>query len=86
MAKLPDCVKSFKLNRAGVREILRSAEMAEICREEAEKIAAAAGDGYAVDTHTGRNRVNASVGADTAAAYYDNLRNNTLLHALGGGA
>ena len=85
MAKLPKCIKSFKLNRAGVREIMLSQEMAEICKEEAERIAQIAGDGYSVDTHVGRTRVNASVGAETTKAYWDNLRNNTLLKALGGG-
>lgn len=85
MANLPKCVKKFKLNRQGVRELLQSPEMAQICQEEAEKVAARAGEGYEVDTHVGLNRVNASVSAATRAAYYDNLKNNTLLMALGGG-
>lgn len=75
----------FKLNRAGVRELLRSGEMASICREHANKVKNAAGDGYEVTTYTGRNRVNASVHAETYEARKDNYKNNTLLKALGGG-
>ena len=75
----------FKLNRAGVRELLRSGEMASICREHANKVKNAAGDGYEVTTYTGRNRVNASVHAETDEARKDNYENNTVLKALGGG-
>ena len=70
------------LNRAGVRSMLRSEEAKAICKELAEGIKQRAGDGYEVSTYTGRNRVNASVKAETAQAYYDNLRNNTLNRAL----
>ena len=72
----------IKLNRAGVRELLRSEEMAGICRELAEGVAARAGDGYGVNVHTGRNRVNASVSADTYEAKRDSLKNDTLIKAL----
>ena len=34
------------------------------------------GDGYAADDYTGKNRVNAMVYADTAAARRDNLEND----------
>ena len=72
------------LNSAGVRELLQCAEIEATCRELAEGVASRAGDGYTVDTHVGKTRVNAMVSADTRDAYYDNLRNNTLLKALGG--
>lgn len=75
----------FELNRAGVRELLRSQEMMNICREYADGVQARAGDGYEVTTHVGRNRVNASVHAETYEARKDNYDNNTLLKALGGG-
>ena len=75
----------FELNRAGVRELLRSQEMMNICREYADGVQARAGDGYEVTTHVGRNRVNASVHAGTYEARKDNYDNNTLLKALGGG-
>lgn len=78
-------VLHVELNSAGVRELLQSAEMAAICREHADKIAARAGSGYEVTTYTGRTRVNASVHVATQEAYKDNLKNNTLLKAVGGG-
>lgn len=71
-----------ELNSDGVRELLRSPEMAEVCREHAERIAGKAGSGYEVTTYTGKNRVNASVHAVTEEAISDNLKNNTLLKAV----
>jgi hypothetical protein len=73
----------FKLNSEGVREMLRSQEILEACRSEADRIAATAGDGYEVSEYTGTNRVNVSVGAVTQEAIKDNLENNTLLKAAG---
>lgn len=70
------------LNREGVRSLLKSEEMLAMCRELANGVAARAGDGYEVNTHSGRNRVNAEVRAETFKAYRDNLKNNTLLKAL----
>lgn len=73
---------TFELNSAGVRELLKSSAMKNICQSHAQKIATRAGTGYEVDTYTGSNRVNASVGTATAEAYRDNLKNNTLLKAV----
>lgn len=72
----------IELNSDGVRELLRSPEMAAICREHAKAIAQRAGDGYAVTTYTGATRVNASVMTETAEAVRENLKNNTLLKAV----
>lgn len=74
----------IELNSAGIRELLKSAEIASVCEEEAHKVASRCGAGYKVDTYTGKTRVNAMVSADTKEAYRDNLKNNTLLKALGG--
>jgi len=74
----------FELNSAGVRELLQSAEMAGICKQYADQVRGRCGEGYTVDTYTGKTRVNASVHASTSAARKDNLNNNTLLKALGG--
>lgn len=79
-------IERWVLNRPGVRQLLQSAAMQQACREQAEAIAARAGEGYAVDTFVGRNRVNASVYPETIQAKFDNLRHNTLLKAMGGGA
>ena len=73
----------FELNRAGVRELLRSQEAMEVCKTYANAIQSRAGNGYEVDTYAGRNRVNASVYAATYEARRDNMENNTLLKARG---
>lgn len=74
----------IELNEQGVRELLRSQEMAAICQGLAQGIAGRAGGGYEVDTYTGRNRVNARVSCATEKAAKDNLENNTLLKAVTG--
>ena len=73
----------FELNRAGVRELLRSQEAMIVCQEYANNIRNRAGDGYEVDTYVGTNRANASVYAATYEARKDNYENNTLLKARG---
>lgn len=73
----------FKLNRAGVRELLRSGEAMSACRTYAEAVRNRAGAGYEVSTYTGKNRVNASVSAATYEASKDNYEHNTLLKARG---
>ena len=75
----------FRLDRAGVRELLRSPEAMSVCRDYANAVQSRVGEGYEVTTHVGRNRVNASVHAETYEARKDNYDNNTLLKALGGG-
>ena len=75
----------FKLNRAGVRELMKSKGMLGICTEHADAVQSRAGEGYEVTTYIGKNRANASVMAATYKARKDNLKNNTLLKALGGG-
>lgn len=74
----------IELNRAAVRELLRSSEMQSICKELADGIAGRVGSGYEVTTHTGKNRVNASVNATSYEAKRDNMKNNTLLKAVRG--
>lgn len=70
------------LNRAGVRELLQSKEMLQMCRDLANERATRAGAGYGVNTRVGANRVNAEIRAETFEAYRDNLKNNTLLKVL----
>lgn len=72
----------IKLNRSGVRQLLRSAEMREICDEKAAAIAARCGEGYEHGAYTGKNRANASVWAETPQARRDNAENNTILRAM----
>lgn len=78
----------FELNREGVRELLQSAEMAAIVSDAAERVAAAASSGgrdYATEIRVGGTRVTARVKPADAAAYYSNMKHNTLLKSLGSG-
>lgn len=73
---------TFKLDRAGVRQLLKSEQMKKICEEYAKAAQARCGEGYVVTSHTGRNRANASLYAETVEAKVDNSKNNTLLKAV----
>ena len=72
----------FKLNRAGVRELLKSQAMQGVLKEHATTIKDRAGDGYEQDIYVGKNRANAMVKAETFKAKKDNSKNNTLLKAV----
>ena len=72
----------FKLNRAGVRELLKSQEMQDILKKHATTIKDRAGDGYEQDIYIGKNRANAMVKAETFKARKDNSKNNTLLKGV----
>lgn len=74
----------FELNREGVRELLRSKEMMDVCQEYANNALGKLGDGYEVTTHTGTNRVNAQVAAVTYSAKKENLSDNTIIKAVFG--
>ena len=49
----------IELNHAGVRELLKSAEIASVCEAQAARMTRAAGVEYVADVHVGRTRVNA---------------------------
>ena len=72
----------FKLNRAGVAELMKSAPMQNVLSQYASDIQARCGDGYVKDIHIGKNRANAMVSAKTYKARKDNMKNNTLLKAV----
>lgn len=74
----------FELNSQGVRELLQSPEMMDICKQYAIKAQSKLGDGYEVTTHTGKTRVNAQIKAETYKARKDNAKNNSILKALRG--
>lgn len=74
----------FVLNREGVRELLRSPEMMEVCKSYADRAQQSLGDGYEVTTHTGSNRVNAMISAESGQAKRENLEDNTILKAVFG--
>lgn len=72
---------SFKLNYAGVGELLKVG-VQPIIEAKAQEIADRCGDGYEHDIYVGPNRCNAMVWADTPEAIRDNEENNTILGAL----
>lgn len=74
----------FVLNRQGVRELMKSKEMMDICSEYANNALARLGDGYEVNTYSGENRVNAEVYAQSFTAKRENLKSNTILKAVFG--
>lgn len=74
----------FVLDREGVRELMRSEEMLSICQGYANNALGRLGTGYEVDTHVGKNRVNAMVSAKAYAARKENSESNTILKAVRG--
>lgn len=77
-------VKQVKvtLNKAGVRKLLRSQEIMNVCTELAYQAASKLGEGYLVTYQTGKNRVNASIKAVTDKAKQEQLSDNTIIKAL----
>lgn len=71
-----------ELNKAAVRELLKSPEMAAACKAEADTISKRCGAGYATDSYVGKNRVNSMVYPANSTAQADNSENNTLLRSL----
>lgn len=72
----------FRLNRAGVAELMKSGAMQAILKKHATAIKNRAGTGYEQDVHVGKNRANARVWASSSSARKDNLDNNTLLKSV----
>lgn len=75
----------IELNSAGIREMLKSEPVRQACMQEASRIASRAGDGYVSESRSYPERSGAAVYPNTPKAAMDNLRNNTLLKAMGGG-
>lgn len=75
----------FKLNLAGLNELMKSGEMQAVLNSAAGQIAGAAGDGYEAEAaHPISFVAIASVRAATSEARRENSENNTLLKAVGG--
>lgn len=70
------------LNRAGVRELLRSEEMQTMLRGKADAAVQACGDGYRAGSFVETTRAVARVSAVSARAKRENLKDNTILKAL----
>ncbi len=72
----------FELNSEGVRELLKSQEMMDVCAEHANKVISQCGNGFETSSHIGKNRVNVSVYPVTKSAKNRNYKENVLLKAL----
>lgn len=71
------------LNRQTVRNMLYSKEIQGALQEVAGNIQERAGKDYAVEIFHGHDRSRAIIKPDSQAANEDNLKNNTLLKAVG---
>nr|DAS75218.1 MAG TPA: type I neck protein [Caudoviricetes sp.]DAU88228.1 MAG TPA: type I neck protein [Caudoviricetes sp.] len=74
--------KVFKLNKSGVRQLLKGEKMKKMLSEKAEEIVDRCGDGFEANPHIGRNRANILIKANSVKSYYKNLKENTILKAL----
>ena len=73
----------IELNSSGIRQLLKSEEMGQMLKQQAEQVRAGCGSGYSTDLYQAGSRVIAGVFAETAEAAKQNSRENTLLKALG---
>lgn len=74
----------FELNLAGLNELMKSTEMAEVLNTAADQIASKCGEGYEVERAHPISFVGiASVRAETIKAKIDNREHNTILKAAG---
>ena len=75
----------FELNEDGVAELLKSEEMQAVLQKEASKVLRRLNKGYGSTPGMTSQRAKITVGTRSHQAAADNLKNNTLLKALGGG-
>ena len=73
----------IELNSSGIRQLLKSEEMGQMLKQQAEQVRARCGSGYSTDLYQASSRVIAGVFAETAEAAKQNSRENTLLKVLG---
>lgn len=74
----------IKLNRAGVRALLLSSDIAAAVDQAADFVLQNCGQGYAKEpVYMGKNRSNVQIYPATKEARKDNYNNNTLLKAIG---
>lgn len=72
----------FKLNKSGVRELLKGEDMKKVLSEKADEIVGRCGDGFEAKENVGTNRANVLIKTNSVRAYYKNLKENTILKAL----
>lgn len=72
----------IELNSDGIRELLKSGEVAGFLEEKANEIVGRTSGNYNKSTYSGKGRVNVSIYTEDEKTYYKNLRNNELLKVL----
>jgi hypothetical protein len=82
-------MKTFVRDSAGIKELLRSAGMADMISGHASRVRSSAdsmdGTAHESEVRVGRGRAVGYVRVADGESYRSNLRSNTLLKALGGG-
>lgn len=73
----------FKLNLAGLNELMKSPEMQSALQQAGSAVAGSAGVDYGVRVHQASFVAIANVYPDSKEAAADNYKNNSLLKALG---
>lgn len=73
----------FKLNKKGVASLMKSEEMQDVLKKHASNVMNRLDKGYKKDLYIGKRRANVAISADSFKAKRDNLKNNTLLKAVG---
>lgn len=76
---------TIKLNRRGMRELLRSQSVLADLERRAKDISDAAGPGHRVEAQVGRNRARAAVITDTVDAKLGEAKRRTLTRAVDAG-
>lgn len=71
-----------QLNRSGIRDLLRSAEVERDLRDRAESVSRAAGPGHVVDSDIGPTRARAAVITETFEAMRAEATGHALTSAL----
>lgn len=75
-------IKKVKLNYSGVRRLLKSDEMLQICKDHAYSAQSKLGEGYEVNYRTASTRVYAQVNAVSSKAKKENNEKNTIIKAV----
>lgn len=72
----------FKLNGAGVSELLRSPEMQAILEEKGKVVADGAGEGFELKMSPGQTRASATISTTDIRSMARNKKHNILLKAM----
>lgn len=74
---------TIKLNISGLRELRNDPGVCDELQRQANAVAQRAGEGFVAEqVQHGTTRARCKVHADTAHAYYSNLKHNTLMKAI----